>query len=541
MAPKTRSIRKNTTEAPEDPLTSEKLLKNEHFEQIIDFESKTNNVSELISDFYAEVDNLVEENSTARLDSIILKQAVRNCFKSLLLIPKVEIKTAIEEDEAPQHFTHRKRQNKTIAVKEEPNSTLELFHTKSFTLSSSSDGDSEKTAIETTMEETQINTDFCVFKNENSGGESVMEVGSGPGTFHNKSFTLTSSDDDDNDGTAVSEDSSMEEKQDSVMEVGSGPKTMNSCHDKSFTLSSSDDEDLNETALDETANLLGDMSMNGELDLRGPLHSSTPRSPKVVRSAMIGMSGSAQFSTRLAKISEMNISRRRGLQTPKTESSVKPPVRNLHTPKKEPNELVNNNKSTHASALRQKFLDQKVEKAKKQNEKRTGVLERKRAQEKIKSESYKSPSRSGALMEEKRTPSQRPSKKTKIHVSEHKEEKKVMLFPPAKDVPGTSSSSKKTANSYTMTPEKVYTAKSATDYGLDDLSSTADTDDESDPRKAIPAWADFDVVRRAVQKHVEEPPFDIDVFFGAVEKPNLVKIFGDNFTLKKRGSSATWK
>lgn len=636
MAPKTRSIKKKTTDDVESPLSSEMLLSHKHFEKFIALESKNESMAELISGFYDDVDQLAEENCSSSLNATLLKQAVRSCLLPLLLIPKVEVKTEIEEKETPQHFTRRKPRNKTRsvtsssrAVKEEPttdsapNTTLELFHTKSFTLTSS-DEDLDETAIE--------ETSVVIFKEEESNGESVVKVNSGAfhersftlsssdddmydtavlrpsasmcvdNSVHNKSYTLSSSDDDmdktaiwgdssmghgckiksvmevgpvqryvkpfhnksytlsssddDMDETAVSEDDEFEcrnSKEESAMEVGSGPQSVNSFHNKSYTLSSSDD-DLDETALNETADLLGDMSMNRELDLRGPLHSSTPISQKdnkLVAKPVIDLIESAQLSTPVTQISEgkplrLVSERSRRLRTPKVESSVKV----LSTPKKEPpaKESVDNNKWKHATDLRQKFLHLKVEKVKMEKEKRTAVLERKRAQEKMKSESYKSPSRSGALSKEKGTPSQRPSKKTKIHFSERKEEKKVMLFPdpPAKDIPGTSSSYKKTYektnNSYPMTPKKkVYTTKSADDYGLDDLSSGAGTDDESEPRKPIPAWADFELVRRAVQKHVEQPPFDIDKFFGAIEKPNLEEIFGRGITFKKRGSSATWK
>ncbi|CAB3408000.1 unnamed protein product [Caenorhabditis bovis] len=95
--------------------------------------------------------------------------------------------------------------------------------------------------------------------------------------------------------------------------------------------------------------------------------------------------------------------------------------------------------------------------------------------------------------------------------------------------------------SYEMTPPRVYTTNSADDYGLHDLNSDDETDNEDEPRKKIPAWADFGKVRAAVREHFLNPPFDVNEFFGEIPISELKIIFGETVRLKKRGSSAVWK
>uniref|UniRef100_A0A8R1DJG0 INCENP_ARK-bind domain-containing protein n=1 Tax=Caenorhabditis japonica TaxID=281687 RepID=A0A8R1DJG0_CAEJA len=94
---------------------------------------------------------------------------------------------------------------------------------------------------------------------------------------------------------------------------------------------------------------------------------------------------------------------------------------------------------------------------------------------------------------------------------------------------------------YEMTPPRTYQPNSKNDYGLNDLNSDDETDQEDDPRKEVPEWADFAVVRQSIRKQIANPPFDLLEFFGEIEKPNLREIFGDTVRPKKRGSSAVWK
>ncbi|NXP94207.1 INCE protein, partial [Passerina amoena] len=76
-------------------------------------------------------------------------------------------------------------------------------------------------------------------------------------------------------------------------------------------------------------------------------------------------------------------------------------------------------------------------------------------------------------------------------------------------------------------------------YGLD-LNSDDSTDDESNPRKPIPAWADGERLQQAIV-HQYHHPVDLDALFGAIPSPKLEDIF---YKIKpryfKRTSSAVW-
>ncbi|NWR11388.1 INCE protein, partial [Paradoxornis webbianus] len=76
-------------------------------------------------------------------------------------------------------------------------------------------------------------------------------------------------------------------------------------------------------------------------------------------------------------------------------------------------------------------------------------------------------------------------------------------------------------------------------YGLD-LNSDDSTDDESNPRKPVPAWADGVQLQQAIV-HQYYHPVDVDALFGAIPSPKLEDIFYKNKPRYfKRTSSAVW-
>ncbi|XP_068050540.1 inner centromere protein [Anomalospiza imberbis] len=98
-------------------------------------------------------------------------------------------------------------------------------------------------------------------------------------------------------------------------------------------------------------------------------------------------------------------------------------------------------------------------------------------------------------------------------------------------------------NSYEMTPQSRKEFKvplaSSNDYGMD-LNSDDSTDDESQPRKPVPAWATGNQLSQAVIRQYYNPP-DLDALFGAIPSPKLEHIFYKSKPRYfKRTSSAVW-
>ncbi|XP_061465834.1 inner centromere protein isoform X2 [Rhineura floridana] len=94
--------------------------------------------------------------------------------------------------------------------------------------------------------------------------------------------------------------------------------------------------------------------------------------------------------------------------------------------------------------------------------------------------------------------------------------------------------------SYQMTPQGPKQSKiDLNNYGMD-LNSDDSTDDESQPRKPIPAWATGNQLSQAIIRQYYNPP-DTNALFGVVKSPKLEEIFHNSKPRYfKRTSSAVW-
>nr|XP_040566176.1 inner centromere protein A-like [Lepeophtheirus salmonis] len=99
-------------------------------------------------------------------------------------------------------------------------------------------------------------------------------------------------------------------------------------------------------------------------------------------------------------------------------------------------------------------------------------------------------------------------------------------------------------NSYDMTlaPEECppKPLKDEDNYDVADLKSDDDTDDEDQPKKAIPKWASSSAFRQAIVSQTYQPP-DIDQIFDVPPMPDLNLMFPlKKHRFFKRTSSAVW-
>ncbi|KFV59032.1 Inner centromere protein, partial [Gavia stellata] len=130
---------------------------------------------------------------------------------------------------------------------------------------------------------------------------------------------------------------------------------------------------------------------------------------------------------------------------------------------------------------------------------------------------------------------------------QEQEQKKLPEEQKAKDIAQTQHLENKenspACNSYQMTPQAQKDPKPPTinpnNYGMD-LNSDDSTDDESQPRKPIPAWATGNQLSQAVIRQYYNPP-NIDAVFGVIASPKLEDIFYKSKPRYfKRTSSAVW-
>ncbi|XP_045196321.2 inner centromere protein A-like isoform X2 [Mercenaria mercenaria] len=95
-------------------------------------------------------------------------------------------------------------------------------------------------------------------------------------------------------------------------------------------------------------------------------------------------------------------------------------------------------------------------------------------------------------------------------------------------------------DSYEMTPKRVPMASTVENYGIDDLNSGDETDDDECPRKKIPDWAQGSQLKTLLIKQHYHPP-NLDELFDVIEAPDLNVLFEKKKArFNKRTSSAHW-
>uniref|UniRef100_A0A8C3PVT0 Inner centromere protein ARK-binding domain-containing protein n=1 Tax=Chrysolophus pictus TaxID=9089 RepID=A0A8C3PVT0_CHRPC len=185
-------------------------------------------------------------------------------------------------------------------------------------------------------------------------------------------------------------------------------------------------------------------------------------------------------------------------------------------------------------------------------------LERKKEQERIQAEKQREQQEKAArLQKEVLAAKEQLQKETEKKEKEEQllaelkrqeqEQKKLPEEQKAKDVAQTQHLENKenspACNSYQMTPQYHKDPKppkiNPNNYGMD-LNSDDSTDDESQPRKPIPAWASGNQLSQAVIRQYYNPP-NVDALFGTIVSPKLEDIFYKSKPRYfKRTSSAVW-
>ncbi|NXQ60918.1 INCE protein, partial [Anthoscopus minutus] len=180
-------------------------------------------------------------------------------------------------------------------------------------------------------------------------------------------------------------------------------------------------------------------------------------------------------------------------------------------------------------------------------------LERKREQERIQAEKLREQQEKAHLEKEAAAAKERLRREMEkkeeqlMEKRQEEEQKKLVEEQKAKDSTRTplleNKENSPTCKSYEMTPQSRKELKvpvtNSNDYGMD-LNSDDSTDDESQPRKPIPAWATGNQLSQAVVRQYYNPP-DLDALFGAIPSPKLEHIFYKSKPRYfKRTSSAVW-
>merc|ERR1712228_847132 len=91
-------------------------------------------------------------------------------------------------------------------------------------------------------------------------------------------------------------------------------------------------------------------------------------------------------------------------------------------------------------------------------------------------------------------------------------------------------------SSYDITPARhelpPQPPQTEENYGVDDLRSDSDTDDEDNPKKEVPGWAEGNKLRTALLKQCYMGP-DVDKIFFQIEDPDRLCL-----TSKRKGTSS---
>ncbi|CAD5231779.1 unnamed protein product [Bursaphelenchus xylophilus] len=110
-------------------------------------------------------------------------------------------------------------------------------------------------------------------------------------------------------------------------------------------------------------------------------------------------------------------------------------------------------------------------------------------------------------------------------------------------IPSTPQPQRLNQSAYEMTPEKVPIPSTENDYNVADLSSNDETDNEDEPRKKVPGWAQKDQLRvhiSALKQRMSKE--QIDNHFGQVRPPRVLEIFGGptKKTYRKLDETTLW-